>query len=164
MMPGFDSMVRKFTNILCLIAVAMLALMTLVGLFDVIGRYFLNMPIKGSLEASEILLAGVVLFGLSYASSTESHVRIDTFIILFPSRVQVIIGGVTSFLSLIIFFLIGWQGTELALQSWQRHRLVDIFLIPIAPFQLFASLGALAVCLELIVQIRRFINAARRET
>jgi TRAP-type C4-dicarboxylate transport system permease small subunit len=164
MMPTFDRTVRKFTNFLCYIAVAMLAVLMLLGSFDVIGRYFLNRPIKGALEASEVLLAGIVLFGLAYTSSTEGHVRVDTFIVLFPPRLQAIISGIISFLSLIIFCLIGWQGAELAWQSWQRHRSVDIFLIPIAPFQLFVSVGALAVCLELIVQIRQFIIALRKET
>ncbi len=163
-MQGFDKAVRKFTNILCYIAVAMLAVLMLLGASDVIGRYFFNKPIKGTLEISEILLAGIVLFGLAYTSSVGGHVRVDTFVLLFSPRLQAIVGCIVSFLSLIIFFLIGWQGAELALQSWERHRSIDVFFIPIAPFQLFVSIGALAVCLELIVQIRNFIFAGRKET
>ena len=164
MMQRFDKAVRRVTNILCYIAVAMLAALMLLGTFDVIGRYFFNKPIKGALEIGGILLAGIVLFGLAYTSSIERHVRVDTFILLFPPRLQAIIGCVISFLSLIIFCLIGWQGAELALQSWERQTSIDVFFIPIAPFQLFVSVGALAVCLELIVQIRHFIIAARKET
>ncbi len=163
-MQGFDKAVRKFTNILCYIAVAMLAVLMLLGASDVIGRYFFNKPIKGTLEISEILLAVIVLFGLAYTSSVGGHVRVDTFVLLFSPRLQAIVGCIVSFLSLIIFFLIGWQGAELALQSWERHRSIDVFFIPIAPFQLFVSIGALAVCLELIVQIRNFIFAGRKET
>lgn len=164
MMPGFERTVGVLTKALCYLAVSMLAGLMLLGSFDVIGRYFLSKPIKGALEASEILLAGIVLFGLAYALRTESHVRVDTFVILFPPRLQAIIGCVMSFLSLIIFCLIGWQGAEVAWQSWQRQRSIDVLLIPVAPFQLFVSVGALAVCLELIVQIRKFITAARKET
>ena len=164
MMPGFGGTVRKFTNTLCYIAVAMLAVLALLGAFDVIGRYFLNKPIKGAMEASEILLAVIVLLGLAHTLSTDRHVRVDTFVILFPPRLQAMVGAIASFLSLIIFCLIGWKGAELAWQSWQRNRLVDVFLIPIAPFQLLVSVGALAVCLELIVQIRQFLIAAKKET
>ena len=164
MMGRFEKVVRSFTNTLCYISIAMLAVLMLLGAFDVIGRYFFNKPIKGALEVSGILLAGIVLFGLSYTSSMDRHVRVDTFIVLFPPRLQAIINCVMSALSLIIFCLIGWQGAELALQSWERQRSVDVFFIPIAPFQLFVSVGALAVCLELVVQIRHFIIEARKET
>jgi TRAP-type C4-dicarboxylate transport system permease small subunit len=163
-MQGFDKAVRKFTNTLCYIAVAMLAMLMLLGASDVIGRYFFNKPIKGTLEISEILLAGIVLFGLAYTSSIGRHVRIDTFVLLLSPRLQAIVGCAISFLSLIIFFLIGWQGAELALQSWERRRTTDVFIVPIAPFQFFVSIGAFAVCLELILQIRSFIISARKET
>ena len=164
MMQGFDKAVRRLTNILCYTAAVMLAALMLLGSSDVIGRYFFNKPIKGTFEISEILLAGIVFFGLAYTSSIERHVRVDTFVLLFSPRLQAIIGCIISFLALIIFFLIGWQGAELAMKSWEQHRLIDVIYVPIAPFQLFVSLGALAVCLELIVQMRRFIIAARKET
>jgi len=164
MMQGFDKAVRRVTNILCYTAAVMLAALMLLGSSDVIGRYFFNKPIKGTFEISEILLAGIVFFGLAYTSSIERHVRVDTFVLLFSPRLQAIIGCIISFLSLIVFFLIGWQGAELAMKSWEQHRLIDVIYVPIAPFQLFVSLGALTVCLELIVQMRRFIIAARKET
>jgi TRAP-type C4-dicarboxylate transport system permease small subunit len=163
-MAAFEKTVRKFTNFLCYVAVFMLALLVLIGTIDVVGRYFFNTPIKGALEGGEILLAGIVLFGLAYTLATESHVRVDTFVVLFHPRMQAKIGVVMSAVSFVLFGLIGWQGAEVAIQSWERQRAVDVLNIPVAPFQFFVTLGALAVCLELLVEMRKQFNAAKRES
>ena len=164
MMQKFDKAVRRFTGILWHIAIGMLVALMLLGSSDVIGRYFLNRPIKGALEISEILLAGIIFFGLPYTTFVGGHVRVDTFVLLFSPPLQRIVACIISFLSFIIFGLIGWQGTELAWQSWQRNSAIDVFFVPVAPFQLFVSVGALGVCLELFLQIRHLIMGAREET
>lgn len=164
MIQAIEKIIRKINNILCYIGMGMLAILMLLGTTDVLGRYFFNRPIKGAYEISEILLAGIVFFGMAYALSVGGHVRVDTFVSLLRSRTQAIVGSIISILSLIIFILIGWQGTELAMNSWKHHRLIDVIFIPIAPFQLLVPLGALAICLELIVQILHFINQVRKET
>jgi len=161
-MTRFEKAVRGITGTLCYIATAMLAVLMLLGTSDVVGRYFFNSPIKGAFEISEILLAGTVFFGLAYTSSIQRHVQVDTFVILLPPRLRAAVGCVISFLSLLIFVLIGWQGTELAMTSWEQHRLIDVIYVPIAPFQLFVALGALSVCLELILEMRSFISAIRK--
>lgn len=164
MIESFEKGVRKIINILCYIGMGLLAILMFLGTFDVIGRYFFNKPIKGAYEISEILLAGIVFFGLAYALSVGGHVRVETFVTLFRPRARAIVGFITTFLSLIIFVLIGWQGAILAMKSWEHHRLIDVIFIPIAPFQLLVPIGAMAVCLELIVQLLNHFSSAKKES
>jgi TRAP-type C4-dicarboxylate transport system permease small subunit len=110
------------------------------------------------------MLAGIVFFGLAYALSVGGHVRVETFIVLFRPRTRAILDCITSFLSFVIFVLIGWQGTELALKSWEHHRLIDVIYIPIAPFQMLVPIGAMAMCLELVIQILHSFNDLKRES
>lgn len=164
MIQGLEKRIRRVTNALCYIGMILLVVLMFLGTFDVFGRYFLNKPIKGAYEISEILLAGIVFFGLAYALSVGGHVAVESFVALFRPRTKAIVGIITSLFSLIIFILIGWQGAELAMKSWETHRLIDVLSVPIAPFQLLVPVGALSVCLELIVSMLHCITAARKES
>jgi TRAP-type transport system small permease protein len=59
-------------------AVISLCLLAMVALtvFDVVGRYFLNMPISGGYELSEILMGLTVFAALPLASRAENHLAI----------------------------------------------------------------------------------------
>jgi TRAP-type C4-dicarboxylate transport system permease small subunit len=90
---------------------------------------------------------------MAYTTSVRGHVAVEAVVILFPQRIQRLTGLITHFLSLLIFALIGWKGVELAMRSWERGRVIDVINVPLAPFQLVVPLGALAMCLELFVQM-----------
>lgn len=156
MIIALEKGIRFFSNLLSYIGMGFLAILMFLGAVDVIGRYFFNMPIKGAYEYSEILLAGVVFFGLAYTASVQGHVMVDTFITKFRPRLQAVIGIFVSGISIIVFALMAWQGALKAMRSWEAHRMIDVVLLPIAPFQLFVTIGALALCLELVVQFLQF--------
>lgn len=163
MIETLEKYVRRFTNLLCFLGMILLALLMFLGALDVVGRYFFNFPIKGTYEMSEVLLAGVVFFGLAYTQSERGHVSVDSFVTRFHPRVQAVTGAVISLMSFVIFALISWQGTVLAHKSWESGRLIDVISIPIAPFQLLVTVGAFAMCLELLVQFLQYLKASNKE-
>ena len=55
---------------------AILALMVLLITADVIMRYFLDSPIKGSYELIQIMLAMIVFLGLAFMQTQKGHVSI----------------------------------------------------------------------------------------
>jgi TRAP-type C4-dicarboxylate transport system permease small subunit len=59
-------------------AVVMFTLMVLTCA-DVIGRYFLNRPIPGGFELTEMLLAGLIFAGLPLVTLRNDHVTVDLF-------------------------------------------------------------------------------------
>jgi TRAP-type C4-dicarboxylate transport system permease small subunit len=122
---------------------------------DVIGRYFLNMPITGTQEVSEILLAGIVFFGWGHTQALKRHVAVTFVVSRFPRRLQAIMDLSVSFLMLLFLGLIMWQGIETAMSYRHSNRMIPILNIPIYPFQLFVPFGCLVFCLVLITQIFR---------
>lgn len=70
----------------CSIAL-LLGLMTVTGL-DVIGRYFLNAPLKGAFELTEVLLAALVFTALPLVSRAGEHVDVDIATSFLPARLQ----------------------------------------------------------------------------
>jgi TRAP-type C4-dicarboxylate transport system permease small subunit len=59
-------------------AVVMFAMMVLTCV-DVIGRYFLNRPLHGGFELTEMLLAALIFAGLPLVTLRNDHVTVDLF-------------------------------------------------------------------------------------
>ena len=59
-------------------AMVMFGLMALTCV-DVVGRYFLNRPVPGGFELTEILLAALIFAGLPLVSLRDEHVTVDLF-------------------------------------------------------------------------------------
>lgn len=155
--------VRRVSDIANNVSISMLAVLMLIGTCDVIGRYLFNKPIRGVVELGEVLLAGIVFFGWAYTQAAGGHIKVEMFTSRLAPRVRAKINFATSFLSLALFSLIGWQAAKLAMMYWEQNRLVGGLMIPIAPFVLFISLGALLICLELIIQMLNFLSEMRGE-
>src|SRR4030066_331803 len=78
-------------NILRYVGVGMLFVLMMLGAADVVGRYLFNSPIQGTMEVSELLLAGIVFFGWAYTQAARGHITVDLFFSRIPSRGQAIL-------------------------------------------------------------------------
>ncbi len=70
--------------------------MMLLTTLDVVGRYFFNLPLKGSAEATELLLAVIVFAGIPAAAVRGEHISIDLLEHVLSARarrIQAILGG-----------------------------------------------------------------------
>lgn len=152
--------IRAVSKAINAIGMVVLAILMLLGAADVLGRYLFNQPIMRTYEISQILLASIVFFGWAYTQYEDKHISIGLVFERFSPSVQRIIRIITHFLALIVFGLIAWQATILAMDFFHANRLLGGLLIPIYPFQLFVSFGAVLICLELIIQIFFLLIAA----
>jgi TRAP-type C4-dicarboxylate transport system permease small subunit len=80
---------------------------------DVIGRYFLGMPISGAFELTEMLLASLIFAGLPLVTLRNDHITVDLFDPVVPDwlfRIQHVVAC-----------LIGFAATSyLAWRLWVR--------------------------------------------
>lgn len=159
---GVEKGVLNTSKVLNYISWAMLFVLMVLGSVDVIGRYLLNKPLKGTMETSELLLAGIVFFSWAATQAAKEHTSVDLVFNHFPKRVKLILNFITSCMAVVLFGLIAWQGALVARQLYQAGRLVYTVEIPLAPFQLFVPIGATAMCLVLIVQTIQAFQQMRR--
>ena len=131
----------------------MLAALMFLGAADVIGRYFLNAPVKGANEVAEVMLSVAILFSWAYNLSNKGHVQIELVFDRLPARAQPIIDIFTNLIVLTIFVLMVWQGIERAMYARKVGEVIDVVDIPIYPFLLVVPIGAFFLSLELIVQL-----------
>jgi TRAP-type C4-dicarboxylate transport system permease small subunit len=81
MMNGLLGRVLEWLSIALL-----LGLMAVTGL-NVIGRYFLNAPLRGAFELTEVLLAALVFSALPLVGRADEHVDVDIVTNFLPSGV-----------------------------------------------------------------------------
>ena len=163
MISPFRKIVNNATNILRIISTGMLVALMLLGAADVIGRYVLNKPIKGVYGLSEILLVGIVFFAWPYTQSVGGNVKVEAFFSRFSFQRQNMVGFITSIIAVLLFGLMAWQSAVKAIDSRQMKEIVDVVRIPVYPFQFFVTIGASALCLELIVDSILFWKGKRRD-
>jgi TRAP-type C4-dicarboxylate transport system permease small subunit len=128
---------------LAAISAAMLFAMMGVTVVDVVGRYFLNAPLPGASELTELLLVGVIFTGLPAVCLDDGHVTVDLLTERLAPWTKPIRLLVVRIVTIGALAVIGWrlwiQGTRLA-----SYGEVSVYLRwPVAPVAYFAA----ALCL-----------------
>jgi TRAP-type C4-dicarboxylate transport system permease small subunit len=141
------------SNTLNFFGIVILFILMLQGAADVISRYVFNKPILGTMERSEVLLALMVFLAWGYVQFKRAHVDVKFFIYRLSHRIRVLVYLITNLLILVLFSLIMWQSFMMAKVYHEAGRLIYVIHWPLAPFALIVCLGALIVCLVLIMQI-----------
>lgn len=152
----------SISNILMHISMGMLLMMMLLGIADVIGRYFFKNPIIGTLEIFEILLPGIVLFSLAHTQRAKAHIAVDVFYLRFPPRFRAIVGLAINLWAILFFAIVTWRGTQLAILHWHTGRKISNISVPIYIIDLFIPVGALAICLILIVDLLHSLTEIKK--
>jgi len=159
---GFENVVRVTSNIFLYVCVVLLLVMLFLGTADVIGRYLFGKPIVGTLEIFEVLLPAIVLLSLAYTQQAKAHITVDLFYSHLPPRPRTVLGFATTLWALILFALIGWRGIVLVISYYQTGRVITNIGVPMFLPRILVPVGALAICLVLIVDLLHCVSEIRK--
>ncbi|MBV1694793.1 MAG: TRAP transporter small permease [Hyphomicrobiales bacterium] len=81
MSSSLDDLLQRVLGIAA--AVLLFALMMLTCV-DVVGRYFLNRPVLGAFELTEMALALLIFIGLPLVTLRQEHISVDLFDAITP--------------------------------------------------------------------------------
>lgn len=160
-----ESGLYSVSRVAAVIAAIVLALMMLLTVVDVVGRYFFNSPIKGTWEMVGLLLICAGTWGLGYCQMQKGHISISIILQRFSPRGQAILQGITYLIGLAAFSLICWRVFLMAKRYFlvAKGNVTDTLGIPVAPFMLMLSIGAGIMALILIIDlVRTFAEVARK--
>ena len=68
--------------------------LVLAMVFEVVSRYFFNLPTQWAFELSYMMMGTIFLLGLSYALSVDQHVNVDFLHEFLPRRVIAVIDSI----------------------------------------------------------------------
>jgi TRAP-type C4-dicarboxylate transport system permease small subunit len=120
-------------------AAASLFAMMLLTFTDVIMRYLLNRPIRGSLEITELLMVGMIFAGLPLVSVRDEHVAIDTIEQHFPAAVRRALRRLMHVVCAIALTGTGWLMVRKGATLAEFGDTTQQLRIPLAPFVYFMA-------------------------
>ena len=126
--------------------------------FDVCGRYFLNRPIHGALELTEILMVMTVAAGFAYTQKKKGHISVELFVSRLPLKFQKVIHGFDHVICLGLYILITWQCVKGGLVQWRNSVTSGGIEIPLWPFYYFLALGSGILCLVFLADILKLFH------
>ena len=147
---------RGATLILEISGAVLLILMMGLTFADVIGRYFLNSPIDGAFEVTELMLAILLYCGLPLISLRDGHVTVDLFenaMSMTFKRVRDVIVYLAMAASLVFLAFQLWE--KAGQSSWETTA---ILLIPLAPLMRFMAISCLVSAVLTLVPLFRSRN------
>lgn len=119
------------------ICIAILALLTLA---DVLGRYFLNISVVGAVELTEIFMVGVIFCGIVLSTVAREHVAVDLLPLPFGRLGARIFHSVSQLIAAAICAVLGaasWSQAESALDYADQTTMLNL---PLAPVVFFMSI------------------------
>ena len=161
-MDSFTSIVHRASPLLAVIgSVCMVAVMVTI-VSNVILRFF-GESILGTFEIVELLIVVMVAFALGYTAIKQGHVAVTIITSRLSQPVRTIFAIITTFLSLGIWGLIIWQGTEFAWVKWLVPEVTYLLRWPVPPFRFAFVLGAIILFLVLLTDLFRTLREASRK-
>jgi TRAP-type C4-dicarboxylate transport system permease small subunit len=119
---------------------------------DALRRTFLGRPIQGTFEATELVLAAIIFFGMPYTSLTDGHVSVDFLTSRLGPRRQYAIMAINALVCAALLGLITVQMADLAAEYMATNRTTITVRIPIVPFILPVTAAAGLAALGCVVQ------------
>jgi len=157
----FDGGLRHIEDWLNLASVFIIMFLMFFASAEVIGRYVFNHPIPGHLEIVELIMAGVVFFGVAYTERTGGHVRMELFVTkVLRGRSYHIAETITTAASLLAFIFILIYTTK---SSWDAYQFGDVTAdayLPTWPSKFAIPFGSFFLCIRFAIEIIQHLSQA----
>jgi TRAP-type C4-dicarboxylate transport system permease small subunit len=128
------------------------ALMVIVIIINVAGRFFFRQPLRGTIELVEVLTVVMVYSVLPYAEMRRRSVHVDLVVSLLPRRAKGILASAMCFAGTVFFLVMSFEAGDVAWGNLFPSVLsTDTLSIPFAPFVLVIAVGSLLLGLEMLI-------------
>ncbi len=121
---------------------------------DVALRYFLNAPLFGTVEITELMLIGLIMLAMPYCAVTNGHIRVDVLDRLLGRFGRLFADVLSGLLSLTVLGLLVWRTVEKAIESDVFSDATNLLRLPIWPLYGLIAIGmtgyALVVARDLV--------------
>lgn len=144
-LSGFNRAVLLGVSVLCLILA-----MVLVSA-DALLRKF-GTPIDGAVPITELLISGLVFFGIVVAQASGLHLRVTVIDKALSPLGRLLCDLLGLLITFFVTLLIGWYGALQALDSWVSNEITESAVdIPVWPARLMLVLGCALLCLQVLL-------------
>ena len=139
------------------IGMVMMTVMMIFVTLDVTLRKLVSMPILGSIEITQFMLAICVSFGLAQCTIDKGHVSVDLFVARLTTRARALLGIVTGMLAFGSCLLVTWQLFNYIFIIKEVNNVSSVLKIPMWPFVALVTFGFVLFCFVLFVHFLEYI-------
>ncbi len=123
----------------------------------------LGSPLTGAYELVGFLGALAVALPLGYTQIFRSHISVDILATRYSKRTNRIVNGISSFLCMIFFMLVGWQTAKYATLIWKRGETSETLRIIYHPFVYVVSICCFLLTLVLLIDFLKSFAFEKKE-
>lgn len=154
-----ETLLKKVENILNFSTAALIIFLMFFATAEVFSRYFFNFPIPGHVEIVELIMAGVVFFGISYTERVRGHVGMELFVTyVLKGRWYHLFQALVTALSLLVFVFITIYSFKAALFSFKIGDTTAYLYWPTWPSKVAIPVGAFFLCCRFSIEIIQHIS------
>ncbi|MFA9430248.1 TRAP transporter small permease [Egicoccus sp. AB-alg2] len=129
---------------------------------DIIGRAFLNRPLRGTVELTELAVVVLVYLGLARVENQDAHISVDLFYVRFGRRGQLVLRTIAGAFSLAVVAVMTWRLYVYAGSLSAGGYTTGILRVPLFPVAMLGVAGAamfgLAILTNLLVVVRALVR------
>ena len=156
-----DGKIRVIEDYLNLTSVYIIMFLMFFATAEIVGRYVFNAPIPGHVEIVELIMAGVVFFGIAYTERVGGHVRMELFVTkVLKGRAYHIAEAITAVFSLFAYLFILVYTFKFALNALQTGDTTPYLYWPTWPSKFAIPLGSLFLCVRFTIEIIQHLAQA----
>ncbi len=135
------------------VALVLVFVMMMLTLADVIGRYFLNAPIRGAYEVTQILLATIIFAGLPLATAHRQHIVIDLLDTIVPAGAKRLQAIAVDLITTVVLGCMAFAVWTQAGRTAKADVQTDLLRIPLAPVVYFVAAMCAAASVAILLRM-----------
>jgi TRAP-type C4-dicarboxylate transport system permease small subunit len=156
--------VRAVNTSLHYVAGSLIVGVVVITVYNVVGRWLFDAPLRGVVELTELAMVGIVYLGMAYAQQQDSHITVNLLYQRLGRRWQAAVDTFAAVVGVVVVALIAWRLYVYAEVLEVGGRTTASRRIPLYPFAYLAIVGLTAYGLALATTfVRSLRDAGRRE-
>ena len=156
-----DGNIRHIEDWLNLASVFIIMFLMFFATTEIVGRYIFNTPVPGHVEIVELIMAGVVFFGIAYTERVGGHVRMELFVTrVLKGRSYHIAEALTAALSLFVYVFILIYTFKASVFAFQMGDNTAYLYWPTWPSKFAIPLGSFFLCIRFLIEIIQHVTQA----
>lgn len=144
------------------VAGALIIGVVVITVYNVLGRWLFDEPLRGTVELTELAMVGIVYLGMAYAQHQGSHITVDLLHQRFGRRWRAALDAFAAVVGIVVVALIAWRLSVYADVLEAGGRTTASRRIPLYPFAYLAIVGLAAYVLALATSFVRSLRDAGR--
>ena len=148
-----DALAGRATLWLVRAGALVLAVMMLMTFFDVIGRYFLNQPIVGTVDMTELYMGLIVFLGIGATTLKRGHISVDIVVSRLRPRARLLSDLFAQAVCAVLAVLICWQLWVVAQDTFANHIVTRVWETPVYPVAYAMAAASVLMVVALLLQV-----------